>query len=173
MDDANSPAITRFMSVAADFMAWIDRSLPPTPEDLLALHWMLARLQAAVIELPAVTSEDIAVELARKPTARHDRFASLINRFEAINLNSYRTILFPLNEDCEPVTGLIADDMADIYHDLESGLLCARDGKYRDAVWEWRFGYFSHWGYHLANAQAALRQYLDQFAAPWFDPPHE
>jgi hypothetical protein len=159
------------MSVAHEFMTWIDTSISPSPRDFLALHWILARLQVSVIELPAVVPEEHSSAVTLGFDEHYGRFTTLTNRFEGIGLNSYRTSLFPLDDKGELIVGSLADYMADIYHDLEKGLAYARDSCYSDAVWEWRFGYFSHWGYHLADAQTALRQYLDQQAAPWFEPP--
>jgi hypothetical protein len=168
------PSVDRFVSIAAEFMAWIDRTTTLKPNDMLALHWLLARLQIAVIELPAVTSNEKSIIAAEHDSRSHPNLlATLAARFEVIDLDRYRTILFLLDDQSEPLDGSLADDLTDIYRDVESGLAYAREGKYPEAVWEWRFLYFSHWGYHLAGAQACLRQYLDQNAASWFEPPHQ
>lgn len=171
MSGTNTPAITRFISVAQEFMTWVDGSTPLTPQDMLALHWLLARLQVALIELPAVVAEDLSTALEVKSSSGGDRFISLTNQLKVIGLNRYRKVLFPLDDDGELLEGSLADDLTDIYRDLNSGLAHASDLNFTEAVWEWRFGYFEHWGYHLADAQTALRQYLQQNAAPWFDPP--
>jgi hypothetical protein len=165
------PSITSFLSIAADVLAWIDRSDTPTPRDMLTLHWLLGRLQVAVLELPTVTSEEQSTAVVQNSKSRGSRFAALTERLERIGLTSYRKVLFPLDDKGELSEGSLADDLADIYSDVESGLAYAREGKYLEAIWEWRFLYFSHWGYHLAGAQACLRQYLDQNAASWFEPP--
>jgi hypothetical protein len=139
---------------------------------MLTLHWLLARLQVAVIELPAVTSDEKSIADERDSKSHSNRLATLTARFDSIGIDRYRKILFPLDDQSDPLDGSLADDLTGIYRDLASGLAYARDGKYSDAIWERRFSYFSHWGYHLAGAQAVLRQYLDQSAAPWFGPPH-
>ena len=53
----------------------------------------------------------------------------------------------------EPVAGSLTDDLADIYLDVNEGLkLLAAGGAEVDAVWEWRFLFWSHWGIHATDA---------------------
>jgi hypothetical protein len=55
--------------------------------------------------------------------------------------------------DQEPVAGSLSDDLTDIYLDVNDGLsLLAAGGPEVDAVWEWRFSFWSHWGVHAADA---------------------
>jgi hypothetical protein len=56
----------------------------------------------------------------------------------------------------EPVTGSLADDLADIYADLSRGLAAWQVGNTEDAVWEWRFHFQHHWGEHTTGALRAL-----------------
>ncbi|WP_160174179.1 DUF5063 domain-containing protein [Sphingopyxis sp. MWB1] len=64
----------------------------------------------------------------------------------------------------EPMEGLdqqltlgdAIDDLADIASDLSDVLCLIRRGAINDAIWEFRFGYQSHWGMHLHR----LRYYL-------------
>lgn len=56
----------------------------------------------------------------------------------------------------EPVTGSLADDIADIYRDLLDGLAKWRRGEVDAAVWEWWIGFTSHWGEHVTSALRAL-----------------
>ncbi len=47
------------------------------------------------------------------------------------------------------------DDLSDIYFDLKEGLNVWDDGSsdaMAEAISAWRFGYQSHWGYHLMDA---------------------
>ena len=48
------------------------------------------------------------------------------------------------------------DDLADIARDLTGVLGLINNGATNDAIWEFRFGYQTHWGIHLHN----LRRYL-------------
>jgi len=117
-------------------MTWIDRSATPTPRDLFALHWLLGWLQVAVIELPAVTSEKQSAAVAQSSKSHVSRFATLTERFGRIGLGRYHNVLFPPDDRSGPTETSLADDLADIYRDLESGLTCACEGKYLDAIWE-------------------------------------
>lgn len=72
--------------------------------------------------------------------------------------DNYREVFNAYEED-EPVVGSLIDDLQDIDHDLACGLVIARGGAeddLRDAAWEWRMGYFSHWGEHATSALRAL-----------------
>jgi hypothetical protein len=62
--------------------------------------------------------------------------------------------VFDPTTDKEAVCGTVADDIADIYRDLEEGLVLSQMQGVRpeDVIWEWRLGYYSHWGYHTINA---------------------
>ena len=55
-----------------------------------------------------------------------------------------------------PVMASLSDDIADIYRDLQGGLVAFRAGEIDDAVWEWRFGFDTHWGRHAAHGLFAL-----------------
>jgi hypothetical protein len=56
-------------------------------------------------------------------------------------------------DDQEVVCGDLADDLADIWRDLQVGLRTPRDG---DAIWEWRFAFHTHWGQHAIAALSVL-----------------
>ena len=46
--------------------------------------------------------------------------------------------------------------LADIYRDVHEGLVLWEMARPEQAVWEWRFGYWSHWGAHLVEALSAI-----------------
>ncbi|WP_188513546.1 DUF5063 domain-containing protein [Blastomonas aquatica] len=58
--------------------------------------------------------------------------------------------------DQEVMLGDAIDDLADIALDLSSVLLLVENGAVNGAMWEFRFGYQTHWGAHLHQ----LRGYL-------------
>src|SRR5262249_48569314 len=59
-----------------------------------------------------------------------------------------------------PVIASIADDIADIYRDVVSGLGAYQVGRRAQAIWEWRFGFEHHWGGHATGAIRALHAWL-------------
>ena len=57
----------------------------------------------------------------------------------------------------EPLLGSPADDLAGIYQDVAVGLAALERGVAEDdVVWEWRFGFWSHWSRHAVAALRAL-----------------
>ncbi len=69
-----------------------------------------------------------------------------------------------LYADADPLEGLTQeltlgnaiDDLADIARDLSGVLWHMEQGAVNDAIWDFRFGYETHWGMHLHQ----LRRYL-------------
>jgi len=62
----------------------------------------------------------------------------------------------------ESVGGDIADDIADIYQEVATGLRFFEAGEVAEALWEWGFGFRIHWGEHATRAIRALHAYLAQ-----------
>jgi hypothetical protein len=60
----------------------------------------------------------------------------------------------------EPVVGDVADDIADVYRDVVTGLRLFDAGLFDDALWEWGFGFRSHWGKHATDAIRAIHHWL-------------
>lgn len=56
------------------------------------------------------------------------------------------------HEDHEPVFASLADDLADIYRDLQCGLMYWAEQRRDEAVFQWRMHYWHHWGAHLVDA---------------------
>ncbi|MFN2529064.1 MAG: DUF5063 domain-containing protein [Candidatus Baltobacteraceae bacterium] len=171
-------ALTHFVEVCEAFTKWID-DCKSSGADLTNLHLLLVELQAALIRLPAcdedaddddddVTEEaNEATELLKGRTAHQERWKSLTEKLSVLPVQHYQIVFDTLTDgpDVAPVTGWLADDLADIYLDLKKGLAEMNHGRVDDAIWEWRFGYFSHWGRHLTHAQCAILDYLREAAA--------
>ncbi len=75
-------------------------------------------------------------------------------------IDYYWTVFSPLKM-CgtdDPVVGSLESDVAEIYADLSGPLrlwrTCPDDRA--TAIWEWRFGFRSHWGRHALGAISAL-----------------
>ena len=71
--------------------------------------------------------------------------------------NLYSVVFDPYEPDSsDPVTGSLADDVADIYRDLQVGFAELRAGRVANALWEWKLGFDTHWGKHASEAIYAL-----------------
>ena len=78
--------------------------------------------------------------------------------------STYHEVFDPYELD-EPVTGSLADDIADIYRDLRRGLdlrLIDHPLSSEAALWEWRFHFYAHWGEHLTGALRPLHRLLEE-----------
>jgi hypothetical protein len=120
------------------------------------LHEVLGRLQAAAAHIPAVAPDS---ETAHGVEVRLELSAALELR-EKLPINAYSVVFDPLESAALPVTAMIEDDLADIHADLKDGLALYHAGRYQDALWQWHFSYYAHWGRHLSHAQSAIWQYL-------------
>jgi len=73
-------------------------------------------------------------------------------RIELGDRDSYQKIFDPWrSEGAEPIFGSISDDLADTWHDLKLGLLVLDAGSAANAIAEWRFSFWYHWGCHHAT----------------------
>jgi hypothetical protein len=71
----------------------------------------------------------------------------------------------PVPADGEPVVGNLADDLADVYRDVVTGLRLHEAGRENDALWHWTFNLRHHWGEHAISAIRAFRWYLAEHDA--------
>jgi len=52
------------------------------------------------------------------------------------------------------------NDLADIYAELSGVMWLSENSGKADAIWQFRFGFQSHWGRHLLNLRSYLHWYL-------------
>jgi hypothetical protein len=153
-----------FAFQAEAYVRWLDRvtTSEASPVNMRDLHELLGLLQAAAARLPAVAPGDEPdSELAYKRCAMADVSPKL-------PVDAYSVVFNPLEYDPlelnspKPVIAMIADDLSDIYNDLMEGLALYRAGRIQNALWQWHFSYYAHWGRHLSHAQSAIWQYLSE-----------
>jgi len=111
---------------------------------------VLASLCATAARLPDVEPSDRAdVERPARPV----RLPSFDGHDE------YRECFNPIDMEAQPVTATLSDDLGDIYVEVKHGLCMLERGTeddVRDALWNWRFSFESHWGEHATGALRAL-----------------
>jgi len=168
-----SPAVGGFRGVAARFIGLVrDREKYTPPELLHLVHPLLAELYAAGYALPEKPAEaygeddddDDATSPPSDPVALEAHSARWrlicfgLSKQIGARWNSYQEVFDPYADPPElPVTGSLSDDLADILLDLEDGEMLWERGDFDSAVWEWRFGFESHWGEHVTGALRAIR----------------
>ncbi len=72
--------------------------------------------------------------------------------------DGYWTVLEPLADDQdEPAYGSVSGGVADIWRDLQEGLMELEADGELDAIWTWRFSFWTHWARHATEALLVLR----------------
>ncbi|GGN07013.1 hypothetical protein GCM10009721_38370 [Terrabacter tumescens] len=152
-----SEPVEAFIEVARSYCELIEHveTLPrATVLDDLAV--LLPRLLELVVRLPAVEpSDDVEADEVS--------YGEWRKRYVALNeilagVGDYWTAAEVRGDQQPEVVNLpLADDLADIWHDLRAGLsLVGGPPTVDNAVWEWRFHFEIHWGRHAVEALRAV-----------------
>jgi hypothetical protein len=147
--------IEQFADVARRYCAWVE-STPAEPSlEMRRAQEFLAELHLAAVNLPRVEPEnDVEGE-------EISSYEMICKRFASLPVYGYWDVFDVLNPEAEePVFGTLTDDLADIYSDVKRGLSLFDAGYKIEAIWEWRFNFYIHWGVHLTSAQRAIHTYI-------------
>jgi uncharacterized protein DUF5063 len=170
----NEVGANRFASVAQHFCSVVD-SAPNLDriELLLQVYRVLPRLIGEAISLPNVElnddesqEEEKRKSLARARVRLNDAQWGQLYEFLKEKLgdwNLYWQVWDP-TKDNEAIHGSLADDIADIYRDVKEGLVLreAQQALPEDNIWEWRLGFYSHWGKHAIDAMRTIHFLLEE-----------
>jgi hypothetical protein len=130
----------------------IEGSGPQAPQWLHEVSELLPRLHAAFTSLkltgPAKRGDDLTPDL----DARFELFSHLRRLLD--DRDGY-WLEFDRLDDCNAMTGSLADDLTDIYCELKHGLRFA-DSQPDRAIRDWVNGYVFHWRRHLMDAERHL-----------------
>lgn len=138
---------------AASAKRYVDTIETPAPERvhfLMSVEGLLSQLVARAHDLPRVepTSSEPAPLHVQAPTGLREVIG---------DADLYWDVLDPIIAETPKVsTGSLTDDLTEVYLDLKRGLDLWSDGQERDATWEWRFGFETHWGLHAIRALLVL-----------------
>ena len=150
-------AFREFSFVASQFCAVVESAPSLGRVELLSrIYEILPQLIHQGIVLPAVSPSDLDDrEEIKRTRVKQEEWGQLYESLKEKlgDWNLYWQVFDP-TKDSEAIHGSLADDIADIYRDIKEGLGVQDPGLalQRDAVWSWRFGYYSHWGHHAINA---------------------
>jgi hypothetical protein len=157
-----------FASLAARFCALVESSETLRLGELVQqTTQLIVALYDAAMRLPHPNpSEQDAPE-----SLTADAWQALYQRLSIQfgDINDYSFIFDPYDMAALPVTGSLADDLADIYRDLKTGLIVDAAEQSDDAIWEWRFGFEKHWGRHAAHALYALHVASNSGTVSWIE----
>lgn len=122
----------------------------------------LAALYDAALQLPALKATSREPLPPGTDGEGLKMLRSRVNQLFA-QYSVYWIVFDPYDEEGPtPVAGDLVDDLVSIYEDLRAGLdAYARGGDHaREAVWDWDFGFKTHWGNHLTGALRALHSII-------------
>lgn len=149
-------SVQKFVTLSNEYCLWVEGDAKSSEEELRLANHYLVNLYSAILEVKAKDGgEDVDfVELTHEDWKRaYDRFASFMFKYYSVSFS-------PTKLEEGPVTGDIADDLADIYRDLKNGLWLYDNGFKVEAVWEWKESFKTHWGRHVVSALHALYCYV-------------
>ena len=125
---------------------------------LLGLDRVLPRLQASAVELPypddadQIPDDDLDVLLTDE---EGKAYLWAVSRL--LQQIDWSGVQERLSEHAagytSPATEFLSDDLDGIYGDLQEGFRLIKAGRPEaEAIFYWRLGFWSHWGYHNAEA---------------------
>jgi hypothetical protein len=168
------PAVRSYLKASDRFSALVRNGPTQTTGQFLReLDGALADLYSAGSRLPEIAPETSGLPQSNLPTDRNRELqasiAQLFGRFDP-----YRAIFDPTDpDDNEPVQYWLSLDLIEILEDQEYArdlLEPARRISPNDVVWQWRFGFTSHWGRHATVAMRVINSLLYHSSSnPWRD----
>jgi hypothetical protein len=126
-----------------------------------ALVVSIASLVAAALRLPGVSPTERDLPHGPSQDEWKDRFDAI--QIALDDWDPYWTTLTVIDgfDAPEAVLLTLADGLADIWRDLKRGLLALDAGApNQDVIWDWRYGFYTHWGRHATEALRALHPHL-------------
>jgi hypothetical protein len=173
----DSAAADRFRLVAQRFCSLVDSAVTLDKTGfLLQVYRMLPELIGEAMRLPAGefgnddTAEDEVEDLETlvshvqaKARIGQEEWNQLYNALKEKlgDWNLYWQVFDP-TKDNEAIRGSLADDIAGIHCDLKRGIdpTESEQALPHDIIFEWRLGFYSHWGRHAMNALYTIHSLL-------------
>lgn len=156
MTDKLSLVLHRFRAASANFIEVVDAAPNFERDEFIAsVNSSLAELYSRALDLPAVepdTADGDATPFATEKWA--GLYHSLKDKIGPLDV--YWEI-FDSTERSDPVQGSLAEDISEIYFDLQENLQLEEKGiTSGDLLWELRESFGAHWGRHATAALKAI-----------------
>jgi hypothetical protein len=164
-------AVESFTIAAEHFCRLIETDWRPRRETLFTeLAQALAGLYVAAVALPDAEndSDDLPVDRLTYEVWRMNFFPFA----QALSAHGFYFKVWPFTESKRKpkvVGGTLSDDLGDIYRDVKEGLLLLAGGLPDDALWHWRFNFWSHWGEHAVDALGVIHLKLAEAGGGPYD----
>jgi hypothetical protein len=153
-------AVDRFVKEVTLFQQWARRADDQGEQAARAGLLRIANLYLAALQLPAAPSEESA-DSGDVESVHDDEWNEVYGRCARLPLEYYSEVFDPLTiPPQEPVVGSLADDIADIFRDVVSGLRTFQGGHRARAIQHWSLMLSIHWGEHATGAIRALHCWL-------------
>ena len=141
-------AINIFYDAAKEYLTFIENEI--TYSSIEELIVLLMRLYISGHKLPELEPE--TTDAASADCKIHIRFEERMPMFYKMFDNPFK--------DKRPGYGFLVDDLQDIANDLIKGIEELISGNTGNAVFEWKQGFYTHWGEHAVNAIRALHSLI-------------
>ena len=155
-----------FAAAAETFCGVLDTHRGSRPASFVrASHRALADLYLAALDLPDVSPEDKGTRTDPITTDAEGALSlALAETMAPFHIHWF--VFDPVKDEPEePVASSLPHDLAEIYRDVRNSCAgWAAPESRRDAVWEMRFAFSTHWGRHAVHAMVAMHSLLyDQY----------
>jgi hypothetical protein len=144
--------LSEMVSVAEQYCKLIEGLVDESDQWLASLYQLMPRLHSAVTLLNAYDTGDLQVS-GVDLDERFELYSRLRKRLG--ERDSYWLEFDAAPEEMH-MSGSLADDLTDIYFDLQHGLQLMAQAWPHRAAQAWQSSYRMHWGQHLVDAERHL-----------------
>ncbi len=143
------------LNTVRDYLAFFDDDTSPQERSPDRLANILDQLLSAYHQ-----SADVAPssDILPPPRGHHETRSRMERCFPDLGLYGWSAPEQLPGEDVMTCDAI--DDLADIYDELRGVVWLSENSGETDALWQFRFGFQSHWGRHLLNLRSYLHWYL-------------
>ena len=151
-----------FLNVARGFVLLIENREITEKEFYGRIHKTLLELYSAGLSMKSVELIHSSAESEFKSIPQEQLKEQNNNLISSLGKDCFYWEVFDptYEKENEPTQGWLVDDVADIYADLKEELYkidqIGTDEAIEDGLWQFKFGFTSHWGNHCVNAIRAL-----------------
>ena len=150
--------LERFAMEAALYQQWSRHGTEQGGSAVREALLRISSLYLAALELPAM---DVTFDRLDAERVGDEEWQAVFTGCSRLPIDYYGEVSEPLTiPPGESGIGSIADDVADIYRDVVTGLRAFQAGHRQQAQWEWGSGFREHWGNHATSALRALHAWL-------------
>lgn len=160
--DASRQSVEQFAAEVEDFAQWANAGGDSGAKAVHDGLVRLTRLYIAALEMPTRQPTTDEPDLEHLNVS-DDEWKAVLAHAARLGFDFYGSIFDPIPvPPQEPCVGSLADDIADIYRDVVTGLRMHRAGHSQEALHHWGFLFLHHWGNHATGAIRAMHCWLEQ-----------